>query len=288
MIAPLIAKGIRQRKKNKSTQSLDVIACENMIGGSDFLKEEVIKYLSDEEIQYLEEYIGFPNAVIDRIVPLQTHEDKLFVLAEPHKEWVVEESLMKNKKIKLSGVIYAKNLLPYIERKLFTVNTGHVSIAYVGKYAGYDKIDKALEDDAVKQEVKNALKETGSLLINKWDFDAEEHQRYIDTVFSRFANPYISDDVTHVGRTPIRKLGYNERFIRPIREAYAKDLPVEYLIQIVAKVLTYRDDADQESKEIEELLANYSVDEVIKKITDLKNKTLIKRIEEEYKKLQQS
>src|SRR5699024_4600908 len=142
-------------------------------------------------------------------------------------------------------------------------NTGHVGIAYNGKYAGYEKIDEALKDDAVKQQVENALKETGSLLVDKWDFDAEEHQKYIDTVFSRFANPYISDDVTHVRRTPIRKLGYDERFIRPIREAYERDLPVDHLIETVARILTYRDDADEESKEIEELLANYSVEEVI-------------------------
>ena len=91
LIAPLIAKGIQKRKKINSTQPLDIIACENMIGGSDFLKKEVVKYLSDKEIQYLEQYIGFPNTAVDRIVPLQTHEDPLFVSVEPYKEWIISE-----------------------------------------------------------------------------------------------------------------------------------------------------------------------------------------------------
>lgn len=37
-IAPLIAKGLDQRAIKKKEQAIDVIACENMIGGSTFLK----------------------------------------------------------------------------------------------------------------------------------------------------------------------------------------------------------------------------------------------------------
>lgn len=39
-IAELIAKGIDQRQEANNTQKLDVIACENMIGGSTFLKKK--------------------------------------------------------------------------------------------------------------------------------------------------------------------------------------------------------------------------------------------------------
>ena len=44
-IAPLIAFGIKQRKQAKKMRPLDVIACENMIGGSQFLRQEVYRYL---------------------------------------------------------------------------------------------------------------------------------------------------------------------------------------------------------------------------------------------------
>lgn len=285
LIAPLIAEGIKKRMEVNSTQSLDILACENMIGGSDFLKAEVIKHLSEEEIQYLEQYIGFPNAAVDRIVPLQSHEDKLFVSVEPYREWVVDASTMKNKELRLVGVNYAESLQPYIERKLFTVNTGHATTAYNGKFAGYKTIDEALEDSAVKAEVKNVLEETGALMIEKWGFDTEEHQSYIEKIISRFTNPHISDDITRVGRTPIRKIGYDERFIRPMREAYERDLPVDHLINTVAKVLVYRDDSDEESQKLVQLLADKPVEQVIREVTGLEEETLINKIVAVYNQL---
>ncbi len=78
-IAELIAKGLQMRREKGITQAMDVIACENMIGGSDFLKEKVLAYLTDADLAYVEQYIGFPNAAVDRIVPLQSHDDPLFV-----------------------------------------------------------------------------------------------------------------------------------------------------------------------------------------------------------------
>ncbi|WP_373472042.1 mannitol-1-phosphate 5-dehydrogenase [Carnobacterium alterfunditum] len=281
-IAPLIAKGIQKRRASHLTQPIDVIACENMIGGSAFLKEEVLKHLGKEDIDYLEQYIGFPDAAVDRIVPLQSHEDKLFVSVEGYKEWVIDESKLKNPALHLDGVHYAAALEPFIERKLFTVNTGHAATAYVGKYEGYKTIDEALKDETVKKQVEKVLAETGGLMVNKWQFDAKEHQAYITKILSRFANPYISDDITRVARTPMRKLGYDERFIRPIREANERGLETDHLIQTVAKALVYRDVNDEESQQLENLLKNESVEAVIRKVTQLEDETLIEKIVKEY------
>ncbi|MER2227398.1 MAG: mannitol-1-phosphate 5-dehydrogenase [Carnobacterium sp.] len=284
-IAPLIAKGIQKRRAGQSTQPIDVIACENMIGGSTFLKEEVSKHLTKEDMDYLEHYIGFPDAAVDRIVPLQSHEDKLFVSVEGYKEWVIDESKLKNMDLRLQGVHYAPELEPFIERKLFTVNTGHATTAYVGKYEGYKTIDEALKDEKVKKQVENVLAETGALMVEKWQFDAEEHKAYITKILSRFMNPFISDDITRVARTPMRKLGYDERFIRPIREASERGLETDSLIKTVAKALVYRDSNDEESQQLEKLLEDKSVETVIREVTQLKDETVIEKIADEYTRL---
>ncbi len=82
--------------------------------------------------------------------------------------------------IHLQGVHYVADLEPYIERKLFSVNTGHATIAYTGALQGYQTIDEAMQDHLVVIQLKSVLEETGRLLIEKWAFDPEEHERYIE------------------------------------------------------------------------------------------------------------
>lgn len=277
-IAELIAKGIQKRKANQVTEKLDVIACENMIGGSQFLFEKVKAYLTQEDLDYVKQYVGFPNAAVDRIVPIQHHEDPLFVSVEPFSEWVVDKTQMKNPELVLSDVEYVDDLEPYIERKLFSVNTGHASVAYTGASLGYQTIDEAIADEKVLTTLENVLKETGSLLIAKWQFDPQVHQAYAQKIVARFKNPYISDAITRVARTPIRKLGYDERFIRPIRELHDRNLSYQQLLTVVGLIFNYRDEKDEQSVELQKMLQNESLEAVVRKVTQLTDETLIAEI----------
>ncbi|MGT2912391.1 mannitol-1-phosphate 5-dehydrogenase [Streptococcus criceti] len=279
LIAELVAKGIEARQAAGQQQAIDVLACENMIGGSEFLWSEVQKYLSESGLAYAKEYVGFPNAAVDRIVPAQSHEDPLFVVVEPFKEWVVETGRMKNKALKLDGVHYEEELTPFIERKLFSVNSGHATSAYTGAFYGAKTILEALKNETVKANVEAVLGEIRSLLIAKWGFDEAALVDYHKVIISRFENPYIVDDVTRVARTPIRKLGFDERFIRPIRELKERGLSYDNLLKTVAFVFKYNDPEDPQSVELQDLLASKLLTEVIAQVTDLKDQDLIKEIE---------
>ena len=278
-IAELIAQGIQLRREQEVTQPLDVIACENMIGGSDYLREKVLAFLDSGDKAYVEEYIGFPNAAVDRIVPLQEHADPLFVSVEPFSEWVIDATMLKARDIKLSGVVYVEDLAPYIERKLFSVNTGHATVAYAGAFKGYTTIDEAIQDEAILDQLTRVLNETGALLEAKWGFNHDEHQVYIQKIIARFQNPYISDLITRVARTPIRKLGYDERFIRPIREADERGLAYQALVETVSMIFQYNDPQDAESVELQAMLAEETLTDVIKKVTGLTDLALIADIQ---------
>lgn len=269
LIAPLIAAGIKLRRKTDNYQKIDVIACENMIGGSQFLKTEVYKHLDAATKVFADEYIGFPNAAVDRIVPQQSHADPLFVVVEPFKEWVIDESQLKDPALKLKDVHYAKQLEPYIERKLFSVNTGHATVAYTGQVYGYDTIGEAIKDKRVLDQVKAVLAETRELLLAKWDFERAELEAYQQKIIERFENPELSDEITRVGRTPIRKLGYDERFIRPIREAKLYGLSYQALLKTASDIYRFNDPADPESQQLKEMLTTLPLIEVIYQTTGL-------------------
>lgn len=277
-IAGLVAQGIEARQAAGNTTPLDVLACENMIGGSEFLYEEVKKHLSEAGLAFAEEYIGFPNAAVDRIVPAQSHEDPLFVVVEPFNEWVVETSRMKNSALKLDKVHYETDLEPFIERKLFSVNSGHATSAYTGAYYGAKTILEALQNVTVKNNVEAVLAEIRSLLIAKWGFNEAALVDYHKVIISRFENPFIVDEVTRVARTPIRKLGFDERFIRPIRELKERGLSYQYLLQTVAYVFAYQDETDEQSVKLQALLAEKPLAEVVTEVTGLTDQELIAEI----------
>ena len=277
-IASLVAQGIEARQAAGNQAPLDVLACENMIGGSEFLYEEVKKHLSEAGLAFAQEHIGFPNAAVDRIVPAQSHEDPLFVVVEPFNEWVVETRGMKNPDLVLDKVHYEAELEPFIERKLFSVNSGHATSAYTGAYYGAQTILEALQNVTVKNNVEAVLAEIRSLLIAKWGFDEQALVDYHKVIISRFENPFIVDDVARVARTPIRKLGYDERFIRPIRELKERGLSYQYLLQTVAYVFAYQDETDEQSVQLQALLAEKSLEEVVKEVTGLTDQDLIAEI----------
>ncbi|WP_086349119.1 mannitol-1-phosphate 5-dehydrogenase [Candidatus Enterococcus clewellii] len=281
-LADTIAKGIKLRMITE--QPLTVIACENMIGGSSILKERVYQLLDEKEREYAEKYVAFPDSAVDRIVPDQQHEDLLTVTVEPFYEWVVEELPDMTLAPKIPGMTYVPDLTPYIERKLFTVNTGHAVTAYFGYIKNIDSIEDAIHNEKVLFIVRSALEETGALLEKKFRFSHREHQEYIDKIIDRFKNPYVSDYVIRVGRSPIRKIGENDRFIQPARqfvEAF-NETPKALAIAIAA-ALKFENPSDAEACALQEAIEANGLEASIEQYTGLKPYTkLFEKVKESY------
>lgn len=265
-IAPGIARGISLRLES-GDQPLQVIACENAIGASQLLQEQVYPLLREEERAQAAVQIAFPNAAVDRIVPLQTHEDPLFVKVEPFYEWVVERRLPAIPEI--AGIHYVDELTPYIERKLFTVNTGHCTAAYHGYRLGAATIQEALELPEVAAEVAGTLAETGELLCVKHGFDRAGHQRYIDTIIGRFRNPHLIDEVERVGRSPLRKLSPEDRLVRPARQAQDSGLAAVHLTRAMAAALRFDPTGDEDAQELQRMIRESGAEQTLAGITGL-------------------
>lgn len=286
IIAKDIAKGLSKKVESNNTKVLDIIACENMIEGTDFLKNEIFKYLTEEEQNFVNKYVGFPNSAVDRIVPAQKHEDVLLVEVEKFCEWVVEVDKIKlsdNKNI--AQVEYVKDLNPFIERKLFTVNTGHAALSYISNYYGVNLVSEGAVDERVRNKFISVLEETSGLLEKKWNFSEVDMTTYREKTIKRFENKLIVDNVARICRTPIRKLGYNERFIKPLRECVELSLPYNNILEICAYILKYNSAEDEQSVKLQQLIAYKGVAEALEEVTEYHNKEVIEAIVSIYNEL---
>jgi len=260
-VAKPIADGIAKRTASKP---MAVIACENMINATDKLREFIVdeKNMSAETKSELPKRAEFGNSAIDRIVPTQPTDAGLDVVIETFYEWCVETTGFKSGHPDVKGIHWVDNLEPYIERKLFTVNTSHATAAYFGYHKGIKTIHEAMADQEIKEEVNAALSETSHLITGKHGIDEKEQKKYVDTIITRISNPALEDVPARVGRAPIRKLGRKERFIGPAAQLAEQGYDVKALLKGVTMALRFQNvEGDDESKELAKILSEQSAEE---------------------------
>lgn len=284
-IAPAIAKGIEYRFRTND-QPLNIMACENAIGASTHLKKVVYKLLPAELHDKADRLLAFPNTAVDRIVPAQDNDDPLEVMVEPFYEWIILRSAMKEGPKEIKGAHYVDSLEPYIERKLFTVNTGHCCAAYFGYLEGYRTIQEVMANSRLRQMVKDVLEETGKVLIRRHHLDEKKHRRYIEKTIDRFANPNLKDHIIRVGRSPIRKLSAGDRLVRPAMLAYQYGIPVPQLVSAIAAGLLFDYRKDPEAVKLQEELQRRGIRGVISHYMEIEeDHPLHQQIVDEYSKL---
>lgn len=249
-IAPLFAKAIERIAQNSLSTYTNIIACENVMGGSELLKTEIYKYLSPSAIEYADTWIGFPNSAVDRIVPLQDNPEPLLVKVEPYFEWIIDETKTKDK-LDIKGAILTDKLDAYIERKLYLVNAGHAAIAYAGYRKSYASIYESLKDEAIYNHVRGQMLEAATLLVRKHGFKYEDLEVYTDKTLDRFSNPDITDSIYRVGRSPLRKLSQNDRFIKPLNELYQYNLESKHFEESILNALKYDYAFDEEAVQLQ-------------------------------------
>ncbi|MDQ0112163.1 mannitol-1-phosphate 5-dehydrogenase [Paenibacillus harenae] len=286
-IAATIAKGIELRLAG-SREPLHIIACENALGGSTTLKHLVYEHLSPGNRALADRLVAFPDAAVDRIVPLQQNEDPLLVTVEPFYEWTIDRSAVLPGHQEIAGVHYVDQLEPYIERKLFTVNTGHCCAAYHGYLKGYMTIQEAMKDLSIVAEVRGALQESGAALIQTYQFDEAAHSQYIEQILERFINPYLVDEIVRIGRSPIRKLSPQDRLVRPALLANQYGITVTHLTNAMAAALHFDYADDPEAVELQEMIKKHGIHRTLTEYTGLSGQSpLHSRAAEQYQQLEQ-
>lgn len=269
-IAPAIAQGIQ--KRSDDLEPLSVIACENMINATSALADHIKdpKNTPESSLETHNSRVRYANSAIDRIVPAQEPDAGLNVKLEKFYEWVVEQKPFEGKHPAIEGINWVDNLEPFIERKLYTVNTGHATAAYHGYNRKKRTVYDALQDKDILAEVQKALKNTSTLITTKHETSPEEQAAYVKKIISRIGNPHLEDVVERVGRAPLRKLGRKERFIGPAAELAEQGEDCSGLLDAAEMAFRFQNvEGDDESKELAQLMATKDADEIVSQVCGL-------------------
>ena len=254
------------RRMDKGLDPFAVMSCDNVNSNGDKLRQTVLAYAgirSKELRHWIEERVDFPNTMVDRIVPKYVdastryiedtfgYVDRNPILTEPHRQLVVGHPDPKNlPPFDKVGATYVKDVEPYELAKIRLLNGGHMALGIMGRLHGYTYTDEALANPAMRKFMEGYMKEVTHTLKPVPGFDVDN---YIEGLFTRLENPHMKDELQRLARNGVSKLG--SRFLGPLKEAIAHDLPRDHMVDAVAGWVKYLQKADPQSFPIDDQAA---------------------------------
>ena len=285
-VAPAIAASIRKRRDSGFVGFVNVLACENAIGGTTVLKHYVQEHLTADENRYLEDHIGFPDCAIDGIIPPRRDALPADVTAEKYYEWDSLKSGFRGELPSIHGLNIVDDLSRYLERKLFTLNGPNAVTGCFGFRKGYKTVQEALADIEIYDVVWQMMEEAGEMLSKRHGYTADEMLNYRCFIMKRFLNPHIIDTCERVAREPMRKLAANDRIVAAMNFAHSFGIATPAYIKGIAEVLTYTNPNDSQSMEMQKLIESIGVKKALEQLSGIPSESeTASEIEAEYRKI---
>ena len=208
----------------------------------------------------LEERALFANTAVDRIVPVQAEGAGLDVTVEDFYEVGGGARAPSRGMSPISrGITWVDALGPYIERKLFTVNTGHATTAWHGWAAGHATI----ADSITNRRWSRARSRRCSRrpLRCWWPSTASPRRRWPPPHQGAGAfreNTALPDPVERVGRSPLRKLSREDRIIGPAAVLAERNMGHDALLSSLSAALVFTPEGDEEVERLQQILRSSS------------------------------
>ncbi|MCL5674704.1 MAG: hypothetical protein M1501_03020 [Candidatus Omnitrophica bacterium] len=278
-LAPVLAKIIKIRFREKPGDVLNIIICENMKNSALILSENIKKNMEESFRQKIDEKIGFVETVLSRMVPniseKEKQENPLLVKVEKYNTLPVSKNSFKGEPPLINGFLFVDELRPYQDMKTYIHNFSHSSFAYIGHEKGYRFIWECASDIEIKKIVSEAVNEVIKAINKCYGITVEELSGYYEDLLKRFLNKELGDTVKRVTREPIRKLGKNERFIGTADFCLSQGITPEKICRVIPYVLNYFDTEDPEGVILKQYITQNSIDNVLKKICGLDTKDVV-------------
>lgn len=266
-IAKPIAQGLSMRWSRGDADPVNIILCENLHNAPEILGDYISAALSDADRPLLESRVGLVPAVIARMAPVPTPEqraaDPTLIVAEPYKVLPVDREAFVGPIPSVVGMQAVTPFGAYTARKLFIHNASHAILGYLGAARGYAYGYEALEDTWVRSRLDRGLSESARALVATYGFEPVSFQEHIDYLLTRFANRELADPTSRLARDPLRKLAPNDRLVGAARLAESCNVRPEGLSWGIAGALSYANPEDVHAAALQQRISDNGIESTL-------------------------
>ncbi|EAQ80011.1 mannitol dehydrogenase family protein [Blastopirellula marina] len=202
---------LRQRR-DQGLPAFTILSCDNIQHNGSLTQKMVLDFARRQDpdlASWIENEVGFPNAMVDRITPVTTdadiryleHElgfkDEWPVTCEPYCQWVIEDKFSNGRPSwENVGAQFVPDVTPYEKMKLRLLNAGHSVLGIPGAIVGYETIAECAADKLFAAYLRKFMDLEATPVLD--DVAGIDLDAYKDTLLERFGNPNVRDNVSRI------------------------------------------------------------------------------------------
>lgn len=233
------------RRRAAGSQPFTVLCCDNLPANGATLRRLLVEFAAlrnSDLARHIADEVAFPSSMVDRIVPATTDadrerisgqlgvEDAWPVMTEPFCQWVVENNFPAGRPAwEKSGVTMVGDVGPFEDMKLRLLNGSHSAIAYLGLLSGYETVDRAFADPAIRQFVDGLWAEAIPTLPKDAGLDTGD---YTAQLAKRYSNTALAHRTAQIANDGSQKLP--QRIVASAIERLSAGAPPAHLMLVVA------------------------------------------------------
>ncbi|SES11233.1 mannitol dehydrogenase family protein [Sphingobium sp. YR768] len=233
-IYPLLEAGLKVRAQ-KGLPGLTLLSCDNLANNGRQLEALLVDFVAARDpdlAQWIAAQCRFPCAMVDRIVPATTAQDRTAaalalgqtdegaVVTEPFSQWVIEDRFAGPRPAwDQVGAELVADVAPYEMAKLRMLNGAHSALAYLGLARGHGFVHEAVADPAIRPVVEALMRDEAlPSIIAASDQDLSA---YADALLDRFANPALNHRLIQIAMDGSQKIP--QRWLETLAHHQQKD-----------------------------------------------------------------
>ncbi len=272
-VASQLAMGLRQRQTARPEDALDILVCTNLPHAGPIFGAKLTQAVEPGMRLWLDAYVGIVETLVIRMVveppPEALIEDPLVVWTNGYQELPVDRQAFRRGVPDVRALRSVGDMRAEEVRKLYTYNTFHAALAYLGALRGHAAIVDCLADSAVRVDAEGALQESCAALRAEFGFGTDEMARWLAGVVAQTDNPALRDTVTRYGADPGRKVQRGDRLMGPLLLARKHAIATPHLTRALAAAYLYGEAADPGAQAMQKAVHVHGITETVNTLSGL-------------------